>query len=127
MLGVYLCVQACSIPAGQTPTWERDPSDIVEDLKQLGGFEAAEIRWRALDLEEPHHTLYLKLHNGQIDGQDNAQMRELGRKSLQLVAESIGNESDYDALQAIFVNTSSTGPVKSSSEVPFEYTIEEIK
>ena len=128
IFGLLIGFQNCSMPELVEAKFERDSQEIINDLKALSDFEDAGIRWSATSFkEETKHILYIQLLNGQDLSEKDAELKEIGKKALKIVINSIENEEEYDKFQTVFIQKTSVGPVSKSYTKPFNYSLEELE
>ncbi len=126
--GILTGFQHCSMPEITHAKFERDSGEVINDLKALGNFENAGIRWSASSFkEETISLLYVELTNGENLSEDDMELKKIGKEALKIVVNSIENEAEYDRFQAVFIQNKSIGLVSKSTTKPFEYNLEELE
>jgi hypothetical protein len=109
------------------PIFEKDQADILKDLRELGIFEETAINVRTLSHgQKSTHILIVELLNGKNISEDKMQRKELGKKALQLVIQSIKNEVEYDKFQVILVQNKSVGHGNLRFSQKMEFSLEEL-
>ena len=123
----FLVMSNCTLPEMIEAKFEKEPDEIINELKLLKNFEDAGIRWNVTTSgEESFHSLQVQLLNGENLSEDNEELKKIGKKAFKIVFNSIENESEYDGFNVMFVQKKNIGIVSSSFNKGFGYKYEEI-
>lgn len=120
--------QSCSLPEINEAKFQKDTKEVINELKSLKDFEDAGIKWSARSFDnKTTNILIVELLNGKGLSDNQNELRDLGKKALQVVNNAIENEKDYDKFQVVFIQKASTGPLTTSFTSPFEYSLDELR
>ncbi len=103
--------------------------EIIKELKNLHGFEKVKFSSFAMGGggDSTEYTLKIYLINGKDLPIGDSLLRELGKKGMKTLFESIDNEEEFSNYKVIFVKESQKGNFKMTEENPFVYGIEDFK
>lgn len=127
-IAAVLMCQRCSLPEVKEAKFQKDTKEVINELKSLKDFEDAGIKWSARSFDnKTTNILIVELLNGKGLSDNQDQLRDLGKKALQVVNNAIENEKDYDKFQVVFIQKASTGLLTTSFTRPFEYSLDELQ
>jgi hypothetical protein len=108
--------------------FNREPQEVIEELKELHDFENANIKWTVsrFDQDISHH-LKVFLTNGQNLPESDSLKNQIGKEAMQIVLNSIENDTAYNDFVVYFITDIKNGVVKIGSEIPFSYQLEDFK
>jgi hypothetical protein len=108
--------------------FNREPKEVIEELKMLKGFENANIKWTVSSFgDSVSQNLKVYLTNGENLPKSDSSLLEIGKNAMSIVVSSINNESDYNNFIVYFVTRKKVGTMTYNSEEPFEYKLSELE
>jgi hypothetical protein len=112
---------SCNFPEVKTIKFERESSEVIEDLKKLGNFDSANVGVSMSSINgKSTSSLKIDLTNGE-NLPSGDELKELARKAFEIVVNSIENENDYSFCRVEIVDEQSIGIVKANSKTTFEF------
>ena len=108
--------------------FNRDPQELLEDLKKIQNFENADIKWRARQFgDSTTQVLEVYLINGQNISPNDSLRKELSRTAMKTALLSIDNDTAYDSF-VVFINSSTKeGMMQMNTSQAYEFTLNELK
>ena len=147
-VSVCILMVGCSGRNKQTEAqFNRPKEDVIADLQQLHDFDAVEIKWTENRIDEGSsrgiyenikwtanqidkwvgHNLIVYLTNGVNLPEINASKAAIGNKAMQIVLNSIDNDTDYEDFTVVFVHEAVYGEMDMISENPFNYKLKDFR
>lgn len=106
--------------------FNREYQEVVNDLKALHDFENAYIKWSVSKFgQKVNHTLKVYLKNGRDIPEPDSLKHAIGKAAMQLVLNSIDNDTAYTDFVVYFISEIRNGTVNMKRETPFAYRLEE--
>ncbi|MEP0986836.1 hypothetical protein [Ekhidna sp.] len=119
---------SCSIPEPKQAQFEREVSTIIYDLKQLNGFEDADIQIAVKSFNgKTHHILSIALINGPKSSYEDEVFIRMSKNALKIVIESILNENDYDLFKVTLLRMDKNGLVIQKKTRVFDFLSDDLK
>jgi hypothetical protein len=108
--------------------FNRDPQEVIEDLKRIHDFENANIKWTVSQFDQDiSHNLKVFLTNGKNLPESDSLKNKIGKEAMQLVLNSIENDTAYNDFVVYFITENKNGVVNIRSEIPFSYQLEDFE
>ena len=100
---------------------------MIDDLKKLGDFEDANIKWTVSRFgESVSHNLKVYLMNGLPLANDS--LRNIfGKDAMRLVLNSIENDTAYNNFIVYFISENKVGTMRMKTELPYSYKLEDFE
>ncbi len=104
LLLIFFLLYSCTFPELKTPEFQRSSDEVIGDIKVLANFKDADIQWSASSFDgKTQNILLVQLINGNNLPEDESSLRELGKEAIQIVINSIENESDFNEFHVEFI------------------------
>jgi hypothetical protein len=106
----------------------RPQDSIINEFLHLNSFERVNINWTIRQFgKDTSSNLKLLFYNGKNLPIDDSSLREYGKSTMQILINSIKNESDYDKFIVYFIQDESKGITVYKRERKYEFRIEDFK
>ena len=145
-LSAFILLIGCTgTPKQVEAQFNRPQEEIIKDLKNLHDFEEVKILWTKNEIDDGSsrdidenikwtanqiddgvgRNLKVYLKNGKALPETNEEKAEIGKAAMQIVLNSIDNETDYEDFTVVFVHEAIYGGMDMTSENPFRFKLEE--
>jgi hypothetical protein len=127
MLGFAL-LTGCNFGDLKLPKFKTGTDSLIAEIKQTGNFENVTFGTTETTYKDStDRYLNLQLLNGTALPKGDSLLRELGRKVMIMVVNSLENSSDYNNFQVEFIAKAEIGLVNYSSSNRYTYKIEDLQ
>lgn len=115
-------------PKYKEAKFNREPQEVINELKSLHDFENANIKWTVSRFgDNVSHNLKVFLTNGKNMPKEDSLKSKIGKEAMQLVLNSIENDTAYTDFIVYFINETKNGAVNMRTEKPFTYELSEFE
>lgn len=128
LLAVASCMGDFKMPEMKQAQFNREPELVIQELKEMGDFEDANIKWSSFAIgDSVSHRLKVILINGQNLPAEDSALNHMGRLAMQTVLNSIDNDTAYNQFIVYFSESKKEGGITRMKEQPYSYSLSEFK